>query len=90
MKSVWIFNGDSGRFPGGAFSIREKAEEWIKVHSLSGVLTKYPMDCGVYDHAVAEGYFTPKKDYQNSPAFISAFTSASQEHYHYENGVLIE
>jgi hypothetical protein len=84
-KQVWVFNSKSG-FPGGVFSSQEKAEELISSHKLSGMLTSYPVDWFVYDWAIAEGYFTPKSDRQKEPDFIGGFTSASQEHFHYENG----
>ena len=86
MNTVWIFNGPKGQFPSGAFSSREEAERWIQKHRLSGCLTAYPIDVGVYDWAVAAGFFAPKRDDQRAPEFIQCFSSASQEHYHYEEG----
>jgi hypothetical protein len=43
---VWIFNGDGGRFPGGVFTSRSAAEEWISRHKVTGALTAYPVDEG--------------------------------------------
>lgn len=83
---VWVFNGDNSVFPGGVFSTKEVAEAWIKKYELSGVLTKYPIDEGVYDWALANDKFEIKKPEQTQATFIQAFSSASQEHYHYENG----
>jgi len=83
---VWVFNG-GGNFPSGVFSKKEIAEAWIAKHKLSGVLTKYPVDEGVYDWSLANGTFKIKKEEQTQPAFIQRFSSASQEHYHYENGL---
>jgi hypothetical protein len=36
--------------------------------------------------AVAAGHFAPARDEQRAPEFIQRFSSASQEHYHYEDG----
>ena len=46
--------------------------------------TRYPLGEGIYDFAIRKAYFTPKKEYQFSPKFISKFSCASLEHYHYE------
>ena len=86
QNEVWVFNGANARFPSGVFSQREKAEEWIAENGLTGVLTKYPLDVGVYDWAVQKGFFQPKKAKHNSTEFIQGFSSAHQEHYHYEDG----
>lgn len=86
MDTIWIFNGTKSQFPSGAFGNRETAEQWIQRYGLSGTLTAYPIDIGVYDWALAAGYFKPKRDDQRTPEFIQRFSSASQEHYHYENG----
>jgi hypothetical protein len=85
---IWVFNGVKAQFPSGLFLQRELAEEWIKKNHLTGILTAYPINISVYEWAISSGYFTPKKEYQCSPDFVSKFTSASQEHYHYENGIL--
>jgi purine nucleoside permease len=82
---VWVFNGGGG-FPSGVFTTRELAEQWIERNHLTGTLTAYPLDMGVYDWTVASGYFRPKRDDQKTPHFIARFSSAAQEHYHYENG----
>lgn len=84
-KWIWVFNGANGSFPGGVFETRNAAEAWISKHGLEGTLTLYPVDVGVYDWAVAEGHFTPKKDHERSKHFIGSFTSACMEHYHYED-----
>jgi hypothetical protein len=86
MNTVWLFNGPKAQFPSGAFASREAAEQLIQQHRLSGTLTAFPVDVGVYDWAVAAGYFAPTRDDQRGPEFIQRFSSASQEHYHYEDG----
>ena len=86
MDVVWVFCGPSAQFPSGVFSSKENAEEWIAKHSLTGTLTVYPIDTGVYDWAIQKGFFNPKEDKHRTPKFIQQFSSASQEHYHYEDG----
>jgi len=85
-EHVWVFNGDNSRFASGVFSSIEKAEEWIAAHKLSGILTKYPLDMGVYEWTIQEGLFSVKKEEHKEPGFIGKFSSGSQEHFHYENG----
>ncbi|WP_232107250.1 DUF7710 domain-containing protein [Gimesia alba] len=85
--TMWVFHGASAQFAIGVFSSREKAETWINRHQLIGVLTRYPVDTGVYDWAIETGMFSPQKEYQTGAKFIGRFTSASQEHFHYESGI---
>ena len=54
---------------------------------LTGVLTLYPLDTGVYEWAIARGWFTPKREEHSSPQFIGGLTTASMSHNHYEDGV---
>ena len=86
MDGVWVFSGAGGAFPAAAFSSRAKAEEWIARHQLDGTLTLYPIDEPVYEWALTRGYFKPKREDQSGARFIQRFSSASQEHYHYESG----
>ncbi|MFK7777822.1 MAG: hypothetical protein QM501_06820 [Gimesia sp.] len=86
-NTIWVFHTEEGSFTGGVFSTKLKADQWIVLHKLSGILTKYPLDKGVYDWAIETGIFHPKKEYQTNAKFIGRFTSASQEHYHYESGI---
>jgi len=86
METVWVFTGTRAQFPAGVFRGRETAERWIRQHGLTGTLTAYPVDVGVYDWAVTAGYFSPRQDDQRASEFIQRFSSASQEHYHYEHG----
>lgn len=88
LSSIWIFHGANGKFTSGVFTTRDLAENWIVTHSLTGILTKYPIDIGVYDWAIEMSYFKAKNETQTQPEFIQKFTTASQEHYHYENGKL--
>jgi hypothetical protein len=73
--------------PAGAFSSLETAREWVTKNALSGTLTAYPLDEGVFDWAVRTGALTGRaRERRNEPAFIASFSSAVQEHYHFENG----
>ena len=86
ISEVWVFNGANAQFPSGVFSSRERAEEWIQKHRLTGTLTKYPVDMSVYDWAIENGLFKLKDEENKSAHFIQRFSSAKQEHYHYEDG----
>jgi hypothetical protein len=86
ITSVWIFHGANGRFSSGVFSEITKAESWIAKHKLTGVLTMYPINEGVYDWAISNSFFEAKTDNQIQPSFIQKFSCASQEHYHYQDG----
>ena len=86
IGSVWIFNGVNSRFPSGVFFDVQAAETWINKNRLTGILTNYPINESVYDRAIGNGFFSPKTEEQKSPEFIGKFSSASQEHFHYEDG----
>jgi hypothetical protein len=87
LLSVWVFNGDRSVFPSGVFRDISTAEQWIRKNSLSGCLTEYPLDIGIYDWAIQHGYFKPKHEHQRQPTFIEKFSSAALNHFHYWNGV---
>ncbi|PSL47420.1 hypothetical protein CLV51_102267 [Chitinophaga niastensis] len=86
IENIWIFNGADSRFASGAFDDIKKAEEWISTNKLTGTLTNYPVNIGVYHWAIENEFFSPKKKEHTSPEFIGKFSSASQEHFHYEEG----
>ncbi|MBW8687154.1 DUF7710 domain-containing protein [Chitinophaga rhizophila] len=86
QEIVWVFHGMNSRFSGGIFTTLPLAEDWIAKHRLTGLLTAYPLDTGIYDWAIAGGLFEPKKPEHDSPNFIGGFTTAGQEHQHYEDG----
>lgn len=86
MDEVWVFNG-GGTFSSAVFTSKELAREWIASHKLTGVLTKYPLNVGVYEWAIARGAFKPTRPDQSQPRFIARFSSAHLEHYHYEAGI---
>lgn len=84
--SVWIFVAAGAKFPSGVFQDVRQAESWISKHRLTGTLTAYRVGVGVFDQALEEGTFHPKSERESSPEFVGRFSSASQEHYHYEDG----
>ncbi len=84
-ENVWVFHGMNGRIASGVFKTKEKAIEWIERENLQGVLSKYPLDISVYDWAVESEFFTPKKEDHKTAYFKQTFTTASQEHYHFED-----
>ncbi|MCA0457983.1 MAG: hypothetical protein LCI00_28715 [Chloroflexi bacterium] len=86
LDNVWVFHGAGGQFASAVFSAREQAEAWIEENSLTGILTQYPVNTSAYDWAIANGRFTPKQERDTEPQFIQRFSSAHQEHYHYEDG----
>ena len=87
VKEVWIFNGENAKFPSAVFLSKEDAFEWIRRYELTGVLTKYPVGISVYDWAIEIGSFRVKSEKHSAPGFIGGFSSAAQEHMHFENGI---
>lgn len=83
---MYIFIGEGAQIPSGVFTLLEKAEQWIRTYSLSGVLSKYPVDTGLYDWAIHENFCIIKNDYQKESKFIQRFTCASMDHFHFEKG----
>jgi hypothetical protein len=86
--SVWVFNGANNKFPSGIFSTKDSAILWIESKKLTGILTNYPLNLSVYDWAIQSGAFLIRKEHHKSAIFISNFSSASQDHYHYTDGVI--
>lgn len=82
--TVWVFNGSRAAFPAAVFANLVHARSWIAKHRLTGVLTAYPLDEGVYDWATDQGFFPSNKPVD--AAFVGSFTSANQEHYHSLDG----
>lgn len=88
MNTVWIFHGAGAQFASGVFSSLERAEGWIATHRLTGLLTRYPLDEGSYDLAVANGSFRPERYDQKTPEFIQRFTDGTF-HHHFEHGAKV-
>ena len=76
-------------FASGTFKELKIAEEWIARHKLTGVLTKYPINVGVYDWAIETGKFRPKLKKEIDSKFIGQFTTALMSHHHYEDGICV-
>ncbi|WP_336836491.1 DUF7710 domain-containing protein [Sphingobacterium siyangense] len=74
LDTIWVFHGEGGRFSSGVFTSIEKAEIWINKHKLSGVLTAYPIDEGVYDWALFNDFFNVKRQTQMEPNFIQTLS----------------
>ena len=83
-------------FPAGVFSRREIAEEWIRANRLSGTLTAYPLDQGIYDWAHEKGYLNDWTDGDREPVrrvkgggpdVVGRFSTAHQPHFHFTDGV---
>lgn len=89
-RLIWIFHASGARFAGGAFQDLALAEGWIERHKLTGVLTAYPLDEGCFDWALRTGRTGMREqkieEKKADPAFIGGFTSAAQEHSHFEDG----
>lgn len=88
LSMIWIFSGAGSRFPSGVFLDKCAAIKWVSKHKLTGVLTLYPVNQGVYDWAIEADLFKPCKEREKTAMFIQQFTSVSQEHYHFEDGLL--
>jgi hypothetical protein len=84
VNDVWVFHGAGGRFTSGVFYSQSQAKEFINRYRLTGILTKYPVGISAYDWAIQEKAFQPKKPEHYEAGFIQRFTTASQEHYHYD------
>jgi hypothetical protein len=87
MEKVWVFVGEGGRLPSGVFTEDALARDWIRKHRLTGILTAYPVNTGVYEWAIEREIFQPAEARHETPTFVGRFTSASLEHSHFENGV---
>lgn len=83
---MWLFNGARCAAPSGAFTASERGDRWIRSNRLTGTLTAYPVDLGVYDWAIACGSFRPKGPRYEGSSFVQRFTSAAQSHVHYTAG----
>lgn len=86
LDRVWVFNGVQSGFPSGVFADRATAECWIQKYALTGTLTLYPLDVGMYDYAREHGSFTPTKEAHTTPLFIGKFSGGGIDHFHFEDG----
>lgn len=90
-KSIWVFHAAGARFSGGVFDDLSIAKAWILQNRLTGVLTAYPLNEGCFEWAVrmkCVGMKAEKLDVKKTdPGFVGGFTTAAQEHFHFEDGV---
>lgn len=91
QKTVWVFNGKNSQFSGGVFEELDEAEGWIAKNKLTGILTEYPINRGVFDWANENNLINmkPEKIFEkkNDATFIGVFTTASMNYNHYESGI---
>lgn len=83
--TVWVFAGRPSGGVGGVFSDLESAERWIEGHSLSGLLSEYPLDEGVFDWVSRTGRIEPAFAEAAPTGVIGSFRS-HLNHHHYEGG----
>ena len=88
-SEIWVFIGEGSKLAVGCFDSFDEAIKVISKYELSGLLTQYPINELAYDWAVRNQFFSPKKPEQKTAAFIGRFTSASQAHFHFENGIQV-
>lgn len=84
--TVWIFHGDASRHASAVFRTEQDAQVWIEQHSLSGLLTEYPVGDGCYDIAVREARFNPSKEHHGTSDHVAGFSPGWTRHVHFENG----
>jgi hypothetical protein len=91
MKSIWVFHGANGKYSSAVFSTLKLAEKWIIKNRLNGMLTKYPLDQSVFDWAIENNMHNIKpekvEEKASNSVFVGSFTTASQEHHHYQDGL---
>jgi hypothetical protein len=86
---IWVFMGESSKMVVGCFDSFDGDLKAISKYKLSGLLTRYSMNELAYDWALRNQFFQTKKSEQKTAAFIGRFTSASQAHFHFENGIQV-
>jgi hypothetical protein len=62
------------------FSSKESAEAWISKNGLTGALTKYPVDIGMYDYATSMGHFEPSRP-EHETALFTTKTERRDDHW---------
>ncbi len=86
-RHIWIFHSARSNFPSAVSSTLGTAERWIQLNKVTGVLTAYPLDEGVFDWALRMDLVSDRvRPRGKDPIFVAGFSSAMQEHYHYEDG----
>lgn len=85
-ETIWIFHGEGARFASGVFRSEQEGLDWAGRHSVSGLLTEYPVGDGCYDLAVRDGHFHPSKPHHGEPAHVAAFSPGWTRHVHVRDG----
>lgn len=83
---VWMFHGDGAQFASAVFRTQAEGLAWAAKHSVSGILTEYPVGDGCYDIAVAQGSFTPTRPHHGSPEHVAGFSPGWTQHTHITAG----
>lgn len=89
IDGVWVFIGMGSQFPAAVFRSLEIAKQWIAKYKLTGCLTKYPFDVGIYDlgnrtELVASQRPVPADADVHWQLLISIFTAPSFRRRHLE------
>ena len=85
---VWLFNGEASHFPSAVFLSFTRALNWIERYSLTGTLTRYPLDKSVFDWAVENEFYQPNSTRGKcGPKTVAIFSSAYLEHFHFKDGI---
>lgn len=85
-ETCWVFHGDTSRFANAVFAKRQDAESWIAKHRLSGLLTEYPINHGMFDIAASLNLIPKNIAAAASPQYIQQYVLGIS-HGHYENGL---
>ncbi|MDR2905176.1 MAG: hypothetical protein LBU73_04400 [Helicobacteraceae bacterium] len=72
-KWIWIFQGENATSCTAVFTEKEKAELWIFKHSLSGSLTRMPVNKSVYDWAIELDFLYLKKNIKKWEVLFNGF-----------------
>jgi len=88
---IWVFTGEGGVLPSGAFTSSAEAEEWIIKHKLSGSLREMPLGKGIFEWALEKNFTNMSEEEieakSKDPKFIQTFVTHSLEARIYENGI---
>lgn len=77
---VWVFQCKSAE--AGVFTEFRLAALWARQHKVSGLLTRFPLNQGIYDWAVENDYLTEKQiGHGREGLYLGTF-----KHFHFENG----
>lgn len=83
---VWIFHGDDARHAAGVFAELDDALAWAARHSVSGLITNYPIGDGCYDIALKLGRFSPSRPHHGTPTHVAGFSPGWTHHVHVADG----